>query len=330
MTHTMAAVFDNRVDADLAREALIRAGFGGETIHLSDASNTAVPVASQQTGAAGESTEDETSFGASVRHFFGKLLGVTHRDRQFYAEAIQHGHIVLTVETPTHDEAERAAHFVEAFRPLDLDEQRTRWSIGDWLGAERMQGGAGMVPAGVGSQQSAQPSRADQPSAQSGSRQSEQGARSDQSRSSQGASAQGSMQRGETGEQSTPGGNVQYGPGQGTTLRGSTRIYPSDSSTQAPGRESFTVQRGGTIGPTDEGYFIAHWQEHFSDKGETYLDYEPAYRYGWLMASNSVYMGQPWDAAETELRIAWEDSHPESSWEKFKGAIREGWNRMTK
>jgi uncharacterized protein (TIGR02271 family) len=78
----------------------------------------------------------------------------------------------------------------------------------------------------------------------------------------------------------------------------------------------------------NDAYYRSHWQTNYAGAGGRYEDYDPAYRYGSSMASNATYKGRPWDEVEPELRRNWEGRYPQSAWEKFKTAVREGWNRM--
>jgi uncharacterized protein (TIGR02271 family) len=78
----------------------------------------------------------------------------------------------------------------------------------------------------------------------------------------------------------------------------------------------------------NDAYYRSHWQTNYGSTGGRYEDYDPAYRYGSSMASNATYKGRPWDEVEPELRRNWEGRYPQSAWENFKAAIREGWNRM--
>lgn len=83
------------------------------------------------------------------------------------------------------------------------------------------------------------------------------------------------------------------------------------------------------IAPDIDTHFRTHWQSNYATSGGRYEDYDPAYRYGSSMAANASYRGRPWDDVEPELRSNWESSYPQSAWEKFKAAVREGWDRMT-
>lgn len=86
---------------------------------------------------------------------------------------------------------------------------------------------------------------------------------------------------------------------------------------------------GSPAGNMDDSAFRTHWSSNFADGGETYDDYAPAYRYGSSMAGSALYQGRPWDDVEPDLRRNWESSNPTSAWDKFKSAVREGWERMT-
>jgi hypothetical protein len=58
-----------------------------------------------------------------------------------------------------------------------------------------------------------------------------------------------------------------------------------------------------------------------------YADYEPAYRYGYDLGMNERYRGRTWGDLETDFRRDWEVRQP-GTWEKFKDAIRYGWDRV--
>jgi uncharacterized protein (TIGR02271 family) len=83
------------------------------------------------------------------------------------------------------------------------------------------------------------------------------------------------------------------------------------------------------IAPDIDTHFRTHWQSNYASSGGAYEDYDPAYRYGSSMASHASYRGRQWNDVEPELRSNWESSHPQSAWDRFKAAIREGWDRMT-
>jgi hypothetical protein len=90
----------------------------------------------------------------------------------------------------------------------------------------------------------------------------------------------------------------------------------------------------GTTGLGRRAYedFDSDFRTDFSTRygsGERYEDYEPAYRYGYGLASDSRYQGKDWDAFETTARGDWERDNPGSTWERVKAAVRHAWNRAT-
>jgi hypothetical protein len=78
-----------------------------------------------------------------------------------------------------------------------------------------------------------------------------------------------------------------------------------------------------------EAYYRGHWNSNFAGSHDAYEDYAPAYQYGSRIAESDRYQGRPWNDVEQDVRSDWEARNPGSAWEKFKAAIRHGWDRMT-
>jgi len=70
-----------------------------------------------------------------------------------------------------------------------------------------------------------------------------------------------------------------------------------------------------------------HYTTAFATSGAAYAVYEPAYRYGYELGTNERYRGRDWSTLEAEARRDWEARHP-STWERFKDAVRYGWNSV--
>ncbi|MGV7211621.1 hypothetical protein ACLB1G_27605 [Oxalobacteraceae bacterium A2-2] len=319
MSHTLAAVFETRSDAERAKAELVSGGFAINDISLSDSTTVASSAESR--------THDDDSITGSIKHFFQKLFGDEHEDRHIYAGAVSRGHVVLTVQTITEDEADRASDIIEAFSPLDIDEHETDWRSGAWTGADAMRSGVGMSQAGLGAQQSSslQSSSSSAPLQPQGAPLQPQG---DLGRSQQGLSSSDSLQR-ESTLGNALGVNDPLSAGQ-RTERSTSRVYPRSSVPPAPNEDSLAIQRGGDFNDEDDLYFRSHWDKTYSYAGGTYQEFDPAYRYGHSMAGSSAYQGRSWDDAENDLRGTWERSYPQSSWDKFKDAVREGWDRITR
>jgi hypothetical protein len=317
MTHTLAAVFETRAEANRAKDELIHSGYDRDTITVSDSGSVAGTPR----------INDDESILASIKHMFSNLLGREHADRHVYAEALNRGHVVLTIHTNSLEAADRAADIVEDFSPIDIDEHETMWRASGWTGAEVLRSsGAGMAQSGLGTQQSAPE--------QHGIRPREEAV--DFARSEQGLLTPGSMQRQTAAPAVVAPASVPISE-QSTVQRSGMRIYPRDTSintgaaatTGAPNQDSLDILRGDQSGD-DAEYFRSHWEKTFSYTGNTYQEFDPAYRYGESMAGNPGYKDKPWESAEPELRSDWESKNPQSSWEKFKDAVREGWDRVTK
>ncbi|MBA5686715.1 hypothetical protein [Rugamonas apoptosis] len=312
MTHTLAAVFDNRADANGAREALIDAGFDVNSIQLSD--SAAVAGAGQQFDTIVGSNEAGEVIADKIRHFFSRCFGTDYREHSIYSEAIKRGCLVLTIQADSRKQARNAAAIVETFRPLDINQQQARWGAGGWAGAETEQGSAFIPPPDTRLQQSSPRQQDLSQTAQRDAQEMAQPMQSGSSASQQGTQEAGAMQRAEPAAES---------PSSEPSRFDSSRGLP-------PNQGSLSIQRGDSLGISEDTYFRAHWLDTFSYVGGTYQEYDPAYRHGASMANRATYQGSAWEDAEPELRESWERDHPESHWDKFKEAVHAGWVRMTK
>lgn len=384
MSHTLAAVFDNRADAERARDELVKSGIGADSVQLSAASSTGTN-AGTTAGSTTASTHDD-SIGDSIKHFFTNLFGDDDDDRVVYGEAVNRGNVVLTVQTASQDEVERAADIVEGFGPIDIDEYKSQWHAGGWTGAQASAAGAGLSA----SRQSADLQNQGA---------SLQGQNLDLQGSRQGLSDTGSLQRADTESQVIPVMQEELKVGKRMVQRGGVRIY--QRLVETPVQESVSLreehvhverrpvdrqidpsqvgtfqdtsfelrenaeeavvqktarvveevvvgkevsQRTDQISDTvrstqvdveqlgssdDDEYYRTHWSSNYANLGASYDDYAPAYRYGASMAGSDSYRGRSWEDSEPTLRSNWESHYPQSTWEKFKDAVRHGWARMT-
>jgi hypothetical protein len=65
----------------------------------------------------------------------------------------------------------------------------------------------------------------------------------------------------------------------------------------------------------------------YAHTGRAYVDYEPAYRYGYALATDPRYRDSEWDVVEPEARRGWaQQSH--GPWEEFRDAVRRAWDRV--
>lgn len=85
------------------------------------------------------------------------------------------------------------------------------------------------------------------------------------------------------------------------------------------------------IDPTLEA---AYWRDNFAarpyvDKGASFDDYGPAYRYG--VDASTKYPGRKFDDIESELSRGWDTMRGKSklAWERARNATRDAWDRIS-
>jgi len=92
-------------------------------------------------------------------------------------------------------------------------------------------------------------------------------------------------------------------------------------------------QLGGTTTSNYTNYntfaprFRSHYDTTFARSGRTYNEYEPAYRYGYDLATDDRYRGREWDDIADDVATDWSREFDEE-WEEFKGAVRHGWEEV--
>jgi len=72
--------------------------------------------------------------------------------------------------------------------------------------------------------------------------------------------------------------------------------------------------------------FRTHYKSVFSGMG-AYDRFQPAYRYGYTLATDDRYRGRSWGEVEPEARKAW-NAQNKNSWEDFKDAIQYSWDKV--
>lgn len=75
--------------------------------------------------------------------------------------------------------------------------------------------------------------------------------------------------------------------------------------------------------------FRTHFQQRYASMPDAkYEVYEPAYRYGYNLATEKQYSSyNDWNSLETNARSSWEKHNP-GTWEKFKDTIRHAWDKV--
>jgi uncharacterized protein (TIGR02271 family) len=87
---------------------------------------------------------------------------------------------------------------------------------------------------------------------------------------------------------------------------------------------------GGTHSMVFESYapdFQTHYQTTYSSRGGQYDRYQPAYQYGYNLASDERYRNRSWNEVEADARTSW-NSQNQNSWDDFKDAVRYSWEKV--
>jgi hypothetical protein len=111
----------------------------------------------------------------------------------------------------------------------------------------------------------------------------------------------------------------------------------SGTSAHVPTEPPFDTQAGSHSTVPDEYMeyeddFRMDYESNYAATGARYEEYESAYRYGASVGSDERYRNRDWDGeVEGELQRDWQTRHPqgEDTWERFKSAVRHGWDRVT-
>jgi len=88
----------------------------------------------------------------------------------------------------------------------------------------------------------------------------------------------------------------------------------------------------GTAGMTGgyadyETRFRNNFNTNYASSGSTWESYSPAYRYGYDLASDQRYQDWSWDRMESDARTRWESTNP-NSWDRFKQSIHDAFDEV--
>jgi hypothetical protein len=85
-------------------------------------------------------------------------------------------------------------------------------------------------------------------------------------------------------------------------------------------------QAGVTDMGVSETAFRTDYDSLYANRGMTYEQVRPAYRFGYLLANDPHYTGLEWSRVQSDARSEWERGYP-NSWAQYKDAIHYGWQQ---
>jgi len=92
--------------------------------------------------------------------------------------------------------------------------------------------------------------------------------------------------------------------------------------------EGQTQTTGTTDFATYDTDFRSYYDSTLANKGYTYEQYSPVFRYGYGLANDSRYRNKSWNDIESSARTDWEAKNP-GTWDDFKDSVRYAWQRVT-
>jgi stress response protein YsnF len=367
MAKKIVALYDDWNQAQAAVDDLTSSGFKQSQVKLigkEDVGEYSKYVESEPEGAGGR--EEEGFFSSLWHSLFGS--SVSERDATYYGEGARRGGTVVTVDV-SEEMVEEATGILNRHDPVDVDQRATQWREAGWSGYTSRQGVGSAVQEGERRDEGFQSTKPEGdeihiPVAEEklhvGKREAETGGvrvhtfvenqpvekeiplreehvrverhpvdRKVDERELEKAFEEEDFELKETRE--VP------------VLAKEAHIVEEVALKKDIGQTSETVrdtvrhtgvevdQQGGEGEQpfdADRDYFEKDYNSNYARLGGTYQDYAPAYQYGHRQASDARYQGRRWEDVEPEIKSNWESEH-RGTWDKFKAAVRHGWNRMT-
>ncbi|HEX7934313.1 MAG TPA: hypothetical protein VF573_14725 [Paraburkholderia sp.] len=352
MRHTVIGLFSTYAQAETARDTLVQTGFARETIELQANADPSVGSASEEVAGSGVL--------ANIERFLSSLFASGSRapETARYTEAVRRGAVLVIVDAASGSHAELARNTLTRLGATDIGERSPDWgaqsstesarehSVLDELGigaftpgtprapetgisnvssrdaATSMGAGAVPPPASVAAVPPATTADPLYPAPPLGSEAEPLAPPPLDERPTTDRLSEPVVDplTGDAGRSAIAAGSV---PGSGAVMQ------PSEVVSEA-GQP--TAGLGGQI-PNEyveyEEDFRTHYDEQYAADDARYEDYVPAYRYGAEIGKDVRYRDRAWDEVEPEARRHWETTSPDSTWERFKLAVRHGWERVT-
>lgn len=119
MATTITALFDDRSDAEAAKQRLQAARVDAEHVHLHDKSSTGYRES-------GYSSHEDRGFWDSVKNAFAP-----DEDRHAYEEGVRRGGTLLTADVDD-DCVDEAVRVLEEANSIDIDDRSSQWRSSGW------------------------------------------------------------------------------------------------------------------------------------------------------------------------------------------------------
>lgn len=354
-TDTVVGVFESETQARKVVEELVQSGFARDQVHCSSESSYTSEIASGGANLHGRSPEHGVGHhGGGFMHWLDSLFGADYKDESStYSGAIGHGRFVVAVQV---DDArkERVVNIMNSDGAVDIDEDARRHGYhGQTLASdtttrsERDLSGA----RDVGTERAIPVVREE---LQIGKRVVQRGAVRVFSRVvEEPVEEKVRLREEKVRVERTPVDRPLTGSDQ-AMLRDQTievtemaeepvvqkqarvveevRIGKDVTERTETVRDTLRHTEVNTddIASTDySADYRRDFDTRYGNSGDRFESYAPAYEYGYRAAGDTRYRGKKWDDVEDTLRTDYLRSNPNSSWDRAKGAVRYGWEKVT-
>ncbi len=342
MAKTIVGLFKNNEEAQNARRELTNKGFRAENINI-----VANGATAGQVRAAGSSQDSarssETGIGEKISGFFRSFGGGNSEDEGYYAERLGTGRALLAV-TVDDELAEEVAGLLEDYGAKDVDEETSTVSTAARAGSktegsksipvieEELKVGKRQVQRGgvrVYSHVTERPVEANVQLREEHIRVERRPVDRPATEADFNMGQDQAIELTETAEEAVVGKTSRVVEevvvGKETSQRNQT-VKDTVRKTEV------RVENLGASGTARsfseyEPEFRKDFETNYAKGGGTYERYSPAYQYGYKLATDPRYAKSDWSTVEPQAKTDW-SREGKGSWEEFKAAIRNGWDRV--
>jgi len=348
--NTVVGVFDDYSTADRVAQELTNAGIPRESIEVKS---------NFRTGAAGRSGDAEEHHEGGISGFFHRLFGGgDDEEHGHYAEAVRRGSAVVCV-TASPDQINQAVDIMNSQGAVDIDRRVDTYRESGYERHDpntpaysfdeavrerernRNTGNAGSIP--VVEEEIQVGKRAvrrggvrvyshvtEQP-VQQDVQLREEHVRVERRPADRPAEA---GDRDRMRDQSIEVTEMAEEPVVQKRARVREEVVVNKETTQRTEQVRDTVRRTNVdveqLGKNDYGEdFRRDYDANYANSGVSYDTMLPAYEYGYRHATDARFKGRDWDDVEEDLSTDYMRNNPNSAWDRVKGAVRFGWEKVT-
>ncbi|HEX9018951.1 MAG TPA: hypothetical protein VF806_07175, partial [Anaerolineaceae bacterium] len=273
--------------------------------------------------------------GAVTGGIIGALaeLGIPEEHANLYAEGIRRGGTLVAVRA-SDETADRARMLMNRFNPVDIENRSQNWRKEQWQGfdqqgqplsAERMEFNrdAYMTNAGVNATPDVnmpQQGGYDPRTSDAKIRAERESGDYHSGESTGVEDASRHLNEDIYSKERVTDENLVDIPVTGTT----TPEYVHDAREDANQLPIDTEDYG-----TFDQDFHMHYQSRYAASGMPYVNYQPAYQYGYFLASDPQFEGYEWERVEPLAQEQWRRRGMRGTWDDVKDAVHHAWHSVT-